>query len=550
MSENHQPPSGVSGPIGLALSGGGTRAAAFHLGTLAYLDHVGLISQLHILSTVSGGTFTGAKYVLSLAQGKSFHQYFKEFYTALRDTDFIKEAVSELTDGKVHVPSKRENPIVSVAQVYDKLLFRNKDNNSARFGDILDADIPINDIIFNTTEFVRGINFRFQKSADSRAKIGNYYMDIPLEVAKKIRLADIVAASSCIPGGFEPIIFPNDFAWPENQVPPEIKQLASFKDSVPIMDGGVYDNLGVNALMLAERRRNNDPNTTWLDMIISSDVYQDEFPLHECIQDIKASRLRLGSIQWIIWGIGAAGAISAAALGYTGIKQFFLHGFKLFPDFFLYGFPFLLSISVAGAIWWGHIKFEQLKTNLKKEAPQLSEAVWDRVGRITLRQMLNILNRRVKSLMDLTSSVFITRIRQLVRNDLYKEKRYLKRRISNLVYALRPDRPFSKKLDLMQQVAKPSKRLRRVADVAVNMPTVMWFSESYQLPCLVAAGQATICYNLMLHVVRVFGNDVEAYPDDVKALWDNLVKDWNEMVENPYTLLHLILPGEDPPVPK
>ena len=369
MSENYQPPTGVSGPVGLALSGGGTRAAAFHLGTLAYLDHVGLISQLRILSTVSGGTFTGAKYLFSLVQGKSFDQYFKEFYSALRDTDFIKEAVDELTDGKVHVPSERENPIVSVAQVYDEILFRTEDNRSARFGDIYDTDIPIHEIIFNTTEFIRGINFRFQKSADPNAKIGNYYMGIPLAAAKKIRLADIVAASSCIPAGFEPIIFPDDFVWPDNQVPPEIKEQSCFKKPVPIMDGGVYDNLGIDALMLAERRINKDPETTWLDMIITSDVFQDVYPLHEISREIEAGPLRLSTIQWIIRGIGFAGAISAAALGYAGIKQLSQHGFQFFPDFFLYGFPFLLSVSLAGAIWWSHRRFEQLKLDLKKTDP-------------------------------------------------------------------------------------------------------------------------------------------------------------------------------------
>ncbi|MGA7938035.1 MAG: hypothetical protein WCA35_31085 [Kovacikia sp.] len=40
--------------IGLALSGGGYRAAAFHLGTLAYLHQIGLLQQLRRLSTVCG----------------------------------------------------------------------------------------------------------------------------------------------------------------------------------------------------------------------------------------------------------------------------------------------------------------------------------------------------------------------------------------------------------------------------------------------------------------------------------------------------------------
>lgn len=38
--------------IGLALSGGGSRATCFHLGTLDYLERVGLLSRVRILSTL------------------------------------------------------------------------------------------------------------------------------------------------------------------------------------------------------------------------------------------------------------------------------------------------------------------------------------------------------------------------------------------------------------------------------------------------------------------------------------------------------------------
>ena len=48
--------------IALSLSGGGTRAMGFHLGTLSYLDRVGLLEKVRILSTVSGGSAIGIGY--------------------------------------------------------------------------------------------------------------------------------------------------------------------------------------------------------------------------------------------------------------------------------------------------------------------------------------------------------------------------------------------------------------------------------------------------------------------------------------------------------
>lgn len=35
--------------IALSLSGGGVRAVGYHLGTLDYLEHAGLLSQVHTL---------------------------------------------------------------------------------------------------------------------------------------------------------------------------------------------------------------------------------------------------------------------------------------------------------------------------------------------------------------------------------------------------------------------------------------------------------------------------------------------------------------------
>lgn len=50
--------------IGLALSGGGFRAAAFHLGVLKRLEELGLLHRVEALSTVSGGSIVGALYAL------------------------------------------------------------------------------------------------------------------------------------------------------------------------------------------------------------------------------------------------------------------------------------------------------------------------------------------------------------------------------------------------------------------------------------------------------------------------------------------------------
>jgi predicted acylesterase/phospholipase RssA len=52
--------------LGLGLSGGGFRASLFHLGVLRRLAELGLLQQVNVLSTVSGGSIVAALYFLHL----------------------------------------------------------------------------------------------------------------------------------------------------------------------------------------------------------------------------------------------------------------------------------------------------------------------------------------------------------------------------------------------------------------------------------------------------------------------------------------------------
>ncbi|HMI93213.1 MAG TPA: patatin-like phospholipase family protein [Polyangiales bacterium] len=56
------------GKVGLALSGGGHRAALYHLGVLARLADVDALREVEVISAVSGGSIVGALYYLALKQ--------------------------------------------------------------------------------------------------------------------------------------------------------------------------------------------------------------------------------------------------------------------------------------------------------------------------------------------------------------------------------------------------------------------------------------------------------------------------------------------------
>ena len=68
--------------IGLALSGGGYRAAAYHIGTMRALHKLGILNEVDIISSVSGGSITAAYYVLN--KHKGYEQFEKELIEKLQ----------------------------------------------------------------------------------------------------------------------------------------------------------------------------------------------------------------------------------------------------------------------------------------------------------------------------------------------------------------------------------------------------------------------------------------------------------------------------------
>lgn len=60
--DRHSDPLSPEATIGLALSGGGSRAIAFHLGCLRALHELGILPKVKVISTVSGGSVIGALY--------------------------------------------------------------------------------------------------------------------------------------------------------------------------------------------------------------------------------------------------------------------------------------------------------------------------------------------------------------------------------------------------------------------------------------------------------------------------------------------------------
>jgi len=230
--------------IGLALSGGGSRAVAFHLGCLRALDDLGVLPQIGVLSTISGGSVIGAYYAYTPEMS------FANFELGIRQIlrrGFQREIVLELVK-----PWNLARCVGSAAATtVDGILSRlsgsepqtlRYPSRSDLFHEVLARDgfsglrmsSPRRhnlEVVIGACELRTGTAFRFSSSVAGSWRHGAL-------VEPDVEVAFAVAASAAYP-----LLLPAfDRRWQFR------KDNNTNEGRVLLTDGGVYDNLGVAVL--------------------------------------------------------------------------------------------------------------------------------------------------------------------------------------------------------------------------------------------------------------------------------------------------------------
>ena len=196
--------------VGLALSGGGSRAIAFHYGVIEAFYELGIANKIDVISAISGGAVIGALFNLYSNDRSKFGEKVDQVLKEGLETSLYWKLLDPrwLLHQGIHPDA--------LADILDKNIFRG----------ILLKDIPDSPLlILNTTDLKKGCNFKFSKSVCGSYKDGGF------EVSG-LRLSQAVAYSAaftlCI----------------------SVKKLNLSKGmSAYLTDGGVYDALGANSLM-------------------------------------------------------------------------------------------------------------------------------------------------------------------------------------------------------------------------------------------------------------------------------------------------------------
>jgi predicted acylesterase/phospholipase RssA len=495
---NNEKNSSIQSPflkIALSLSGGGYRAASFHLGTLEMLADLDLLESVKVLSTVSGGTITGAAYSTSLAEGLTVDEFSNKLKSFLKSTNVIAKALESLPN-TIQINNFEAMPslIRAAADIYAAEDFL----GNKTFSTVLASGDHLRDISFNATDFRTGNSFRFQKSDSDSVCSGNRYAKVSAEVNEKIRLADIVAASSCFPSGFEPIRFPGDFVWSDNNSLNEIRRTLgeNYSEDIPLMDGGVFDNQGIDSLININERVNQE-----IDLFIVSDTDPRKDKLHKFLPTANKKGMKIKHFEKLIRILQIASLITILAIVIDFIVNLQAGSFNWLRVIFLYLIPFLFASTVIVVASKARSYLTEVINEFNSES---GIDLWEYLKNLTLSQAIEFGKSRITSLITMSSSIFMKRIRDLGYGRIYADTDVREKIIANQIYDLNKKMHFKKDWELFisEPEFTPSKELRTSAEQAESYKTNLWFLNSSELDNLIECGRATMCYNILDYLLE------------------------------------------------
>ena len=220
--------------LGLCLSGGGYRAALFHLGALRRLNELGILSRVDTIASVSGGSIASAFVAdklggLALADGvyggwdEAVARPFRRFARRnIRTAAILQIALpwNWLRPGsqtrKLQSFYRRHVTGQSLRQLPEKPRF-----------------------VFCATDMLFGVNWVFARDRVGDYQVG-YFKQVP-----DWPVARAVAASSCFPPPFQPMhlsLIPADLTAGKATAKGRYADIIA---RLKLTDGGVYDNMGL-----------------------------------------------------------------------------------------------------------------------------------------------------------------------------------------------------------------------------------------------------------------------------------------------------------------
>lgn len=237
--------------LALCLSGGGYRAAIYHLGAMLRLHEAGLLRRVERISSVSGGSIVAAWYASRImrdgaggdvasyaawSESLDFRRAVLEPFRAIAATDIrtgpvLKSLFLNFVWPRFGAPA--------LARAYAKLI------TDAPLSALPDAP----NFVFCATDLTFGVNFELSKQ-----RVGDYqagYLqadDVDGRKPGDYAIALAVAASSCFPPVFGPLrIDTRGLHFTHGAYDGADRD--ALREAIDLSDGGVYDNLATEPVI-------------------------------------------------------------------------------------------------------------------------------------------------------------------------------------------------------------------------------------------------------------------------------------------------------------
>ncbi|HEX7123681.1 MAG TPA: patatin-like phospholipase family protein [Gemmatimonadaceae bacterium] len=221
--------------IALCLSGGGYRAALFHLGALRRLNEVGVLSQVTTITSVSGGS------ILAGHLAKTIGNDWPEPGTAFEDWARVESTMRDFCRLNI-----RTMPLLVGALPWNLL------NSAKPVQELIERyrqdliDMPLAELpthgpryVICATDMTYGVNWIFSKE-----RVGSYQAGYVDPAETEIDVATAVGASSCFPPVFDPLpigLAPERLRGGLDRSPKRDDRVRGLR----LADGGLYDNMGL-----------------------------------------------------------------------------------------------------------------------------------------------------------------------------------------------------------------------------------------------------------------------------------------------------------------
>jgi NTE family protein len=225
--------------IGLCLSGGGFRAALFHLGALRRLHELAILQRVKWISAVSGGSIIAAHLAQCQVRcGRDGKLDFNNWQTDVVEP-FRRFAARDL----------RTWPVIKNALwnwwAPNPLLKDLESRYRSRLTELHLKELPESPLyLFCATDMTFGVNWVFSRRRVGSYKAGYIYPSEPSKIAATMTVARAVTASACFPPLLGPMKSPNPRTTLPNNIPNHTVG-AKRPRTVALTDGGVYDNMAI-----------------------------------------------------------------------------------------------------------------------------------------------------------------------------------------------------------------------------------------------------------------------------------------------------------------